>query len=149
MKNMDLTIRAYEAADMENLSAIWFDASRRAHAFIGETLLREQRTLIETVYLPSAETWVATRCGEPAGFVSLLDDIIGGLFVSPHHQGGGIGRKLVSHALKLKGQLRLEVYTANVQAYSFYQTLGFTEVSRRPVDDQGLPFENAQMIVKL
>ncbi|KSV70856.1 hypothetical protein N185_24675 [Sinorhizobium sp. GW3] len=145
---MDVMIRAYRAADLEELSAIWFEASITAHAFVGEARLREQRLLIETVYLPNAETWVAIRDGEPAGFVSLLDDFIGGLFVSPRHQGAGIGRLLVSHALQLKGQLRLEVYTANSQAYAFYENLGFEEQSRRSEDDEGLPFENAQMLLK-
>jgi ribosomal protein S18 acetylase RimI-like enzyme len=148
MKNMDVMIRAYRPADLEELSAIWFEASITAHAFVGEARLREQRLLIETVYLPKAETWVAIRGGEPAGFVSLLDDFIGGLFVSPRHQGAGIGRLLVSHALQLKGQLRLEVYTANTQAYAFYENLGFEEQSRRSEDDEGLPFENAQMLLK-
>ncbi|MBD9571687.1 GNAT family N-acetyltransferase [Ensifer sp. ENS08] len=148
MKKMDVMIRAYRAADLEELSAIWFEASITAHAFVGEARLREQRLLIETVYLPNAETWVAIRDGEPAGFVSLLDDFIGGLFVSPRHQGAGIGRLLVSHALQLKGQLRLEVYTANSQAYAFYENLGFEEQSRRSEDDEGLQFENAQMLLK-
>lgn len=148
MKDMDLVIRAYEAADMEKLSAIWFEASRQAHAFIGEASLRGQRELIETVYLPKAETWVAIRDGEPVGFVSLLEDFIGGLFVSPRCQGGGIGRRLVRHAAQLKGSLRLEVYTANEQALAFYRSLGFEELSRRPSDDQGLPFENVQMSLK-
>jgi len=148
MKKMGVMIRAYRAADLEELSAIWFEASITAHAFVGEARLREQRLLIETVYLPNAETWVAIRDGEPAGFVSLLDDFIGGLFVSPRHQGAGIGRLLVSHALQLKGQLRLEVYTANSQAYAFYENLGFEEQSRRSEDDEGLPFENAQMLLK-
>lgn len=148
MKDMDIAIRAYEAADLEKLSAMWFEASLIAHAFVGETSLREQRVLIETVYLPRAETWVAVRGGEPAGFISLIEDFIGGLFVSPSRQGGGIGRRLVRHAAQLKGSLRLEVYTANAQALAFYRSLGFEELSRRPSDDQGLPFENAQMLLK-
>lgn len=148
MKDMDLVIRAYEAADLEKLSTIWFEASLLAHAFIGEASLREQRVLIETVYLPSADTWVVTRDDEPAGFISLVEDFVGGLFVSPRHQGSGIGRRLIQHAAQLKGQLRLEVYTANTQALAFYEALGFEELSRRPDDDQGLPLENALMILK-
>lgn len=146
MKNMDLRIRAYEeATDLEKLSAIWFDASIRAHAFIGEMRLRKQRVAIETLYLPKAETWVACHRTEPVGFISLLDTFIGGLFVSPEQQGLGAGRSLVRHALRLKGELSLEVYTRNVQAYGFYKSLGFEEVSRRALDDEGLPFENAHM----
>jgi ribosomal protein S18 acetylase RimI-like enzyme len=55
---------------------------------------------------------------------------------------------LVRHAAQLKGSLRLEVYAANAQALAFYRSLGFEELSRRPSDDQGLPFENAQMLLK-
>ncbi len=118
MKNVEIRIRAYdEASDLPKLSAIWFEASMAAHAFLGEARLREQRVAIETIYLPQAETWVACHAGAPVGFISLLDTFIGGLFVAPDRQGLGIGRALIAHALDLKGELSLEVYTANVQAY--------------------------------
>lgn len=146
MNSADLTIRAYDrATDLEALSTIWFDASTSAHGFLGARRLQEQRHLIETLYLPSAETWVACHQGQAVGFISLLDHFVGGLFVSPRHQGLGAGRRLVAHALALKGELELEVYTRNLQAMSFYGRLGFTELSRRGHDDEGLPFENARM----
>jgi ribosomal protein S18 acetylase RimI-like enzyme len=149
MKRVETTIRAYEAStDLEKLSAIWFEASLLAHPFIGEERLREQRILIETKYLPDAETWVACRDDEPVGFVSLLGQFIGGLFVAPGQQGHGIGRTLVAHALELKGELVLEVYTSNGQALAFYQSLGFKEQSRRAEDDEGMPFENVQMLLR-
>lgn len=149
MKNMEIRIRACKAAtDLEKLSIIWFDASLLVHAFIGETRLHEQRTLIETQYLPNSETWVACQSDEPVGFISLMDNVIGGLFVAPSNHGRGVGRALVAHALKLKGELLLEVYTDNHQAYSFYQALGFSELSKRATDDEGLPFENVQMRLK-
>lgn len=149
MKNVDLFIRAYdEASDLQTLSAIWFDASLCAHPFIGEERLRQQHILVETVYLPKAETWVACHDGEPVGFISLLETFIGGLFVAPARQGLGAGRALVRHALALKGELSLEVYTANDQACRFYRSLGFEEIARRLVDDEGLPFENAHLRLK-
>ncbi len=145
MTNETITIRPFEAADTTKLSKIWLDASLLAHPFIGVTRLTEQRALIEDHYLPGAETWIASLGGEPAGFISLLDDFIGGLFVTPDRQGLGIGRRLVAHALALRGELSLEVYTANAQAMGFYKELGFAEVSRRPIDDEGYPFENARL----
>ncbi|WP_427792465.1 GNAT family N-acetyltransferase [Brevundimonas diminuta] len=132
---------------MKILSDIWLQASLRAHAFIGEQRLREQQILIKTQYLPDAETWVACRDGQPVGFISLIDSFIGALFIAPDQQGHGIGRAQTTHALALKGQLTLEVYTANTQAMRFYEALGFRERSRRPTDDEGLPFENAEMIL--
>lgn len=146
MKIENLSIRAYdEAKDLRALSAIWFEASRLAHAFIGERRLSEQRILIEEKYLPNAETWVACLDDAPVGFISLLDTFVGGLFVAPSRQGHGIGRALIAHALALRGELELEVYTGNAQAFGFYKSLGFIEQSRRATDDEGQPFENAHM----
>lgn len=145
MKNLEIQIRAYEASDLPCLSSIWHDASLQAHSFLGATRLQEQRALIETVYLPNSETWVACQTGKPVGFIGLLDTLIGGLFVDPKRQGSGVGRALVAHALKLKGELLLDVYADNKRAVAFYQRLGFEEMTRRVEDDEGLPFENIQM----
>ena len=105
----------------------------------------EQRSLVEDQYLPRAETWVATVMDQPVGFISLLDTFIGALFVSPDRQGLGVGSQLIAYALSLKGELTLEVYTYNQKALSFYIRLGFQELSRRSVDDEGYPFENARL----
>lgn len=149
MNTHDLLIRPFDgASDIEELSKIWFDASSKAHPFIGKRRLLEQRKLIEGEYLLKAETWVACCGGQAAGFISLLDTFVGGLFVAPEHQGLGIGRYLIAHALALKGELSLEVYTANTQAVRFYCSLGFVEMSRRDVDDFGYPFPNAALQLK-
>ncbi|RAI19975.1 GNAT family N-acetyltransferase [Afifella marina] len=141
----DVTIRAFDpAGDTETLSGIWLDASLLAHPFIGRARLLEQRRLIEEKYLPAAETWVACRSGEPAGFIALMENFIGGLFVAPAHQGQGIGARLIAHAFTCRDELTLEVYTENAGALRFYLAQGFEEVSRRPRDDEGFPFENAR-----
>ncbi len=145
MSPENLIIRPFEATDTTALSEIWFAASRIAHPFIGASRLTEQKLLIEEHYLPRAETWVALMHGQPVGFISLLDTFVGGLFVSPEQQGLGIGRRLATHALTLKGELTLEVYTENAQAMRFYRRLGFREISRRPFDDDGFPYENVRM----
>ena len=145
MAKHDVVIRPFQASDTKALSHIWFQASLIAHPFIGERRLLEQRSLIEDQYLPSTETWVAAVRDQPVGFISLLDTFIGGLFVSPDRQGLGIGSQLIAHALGLKGELSLEVYTNNQKALRFYSRLGFRELSRRTVDDEGFPYENARL----
>lgn len=141
MNNEPITIRAYEAADKPRLLDIWLRASLKAHDFLPPELVAEQKRLVGEVYLTKAETFVATRAGLPVGFIGLLDKHIGGLFVDPDRQGGGIGRLLVAHAMSLKGALDLEVYARNQAALGFYRRLGFVETGRRPTDDNGLPFE--------
>ncbi len=149
MENKDILIRPYDAeTDLETLSTIWFEASLKAHPFIGKSRLIEQRRLIEEEYLPKAETSVACLERKTVGFISLLGSYIGGLFIAPDRQGLGIGRKLITHALNRTGELSLEVYTANEQAVRFYSTLGFREVSRRDIDDFGFPFPNTTFHLK-
>ncbi|EBA06866.1 GNAT family N-acetyltransferase [Sagittula stellata] len=149
METNTLTIRPFDwARDLTTLSDIWFDASLKAHPFIGEPRLREQRKQIEDQYLPKAETWVACLDDKAVGFISLLGHFVGGIFVAPDCHRLGIGRRLIAHALDLKGELSLEVYTHNQQAVRFYDTLGFEEVSRRDKDDLGCPFPNITLHVK-
>lgn len=149
MKNANVAIRPFDAAtDLKILSNIWFEASLKAHPFIGEKRLTEQRKLIEEKYLPKAQTSVACLDGDAVGFISLLGCFIGGIFIAPERQGLGIGRTLIADAMARTGELSLEVYTENEQAVGFYRALGFQEVSRRAVDDFGFPFPNATLNMK-
>jgi ribosomal protein S18 acetylase RimI-like enzyme len=146
MNTRDIDLRRADLdRDIALLTQIWFEASCKAHGFLGEARLREQRQLIAEKYLPMAETWVACRNEQPLGFISLLDCFVGGIFIAPAEQGQGLGRRLIDHALAQKGELCLEVYARNIRALKFYTGLGFTEMSRRPVDDEGLPFETIRM----
>ncbi|MGY6708519.1 MAG: GNAT family N-acetyltransferase [Rhizobiaceae bacterium] len=137
----DITIRAYGPADKQRLLDIWHRASLEAHHFLPPELLAEHKQMVGEIYLAKAETLVAIRDFLPIGFIGLLGNHIGGLFVDPVHQGGGIGRLLLAHAMRLKGWLDLEVYARNEAALAFYRRLGFVETGRRPTDDNGLPFE--------
>lgn len=136
-----LAIRSYAPEDRDQLVDIWERASRVGHPFLSEQDLQEQKILVRGVYLPKAENWVALRNDQPVGFIGLLDDLIGGLFVEPAAHKLGVGRSLVEHARARKGMLHVEVYAKNLAALAFYQGLGFIEGSRRPLDDQGRKLE--------
>ena len=122
------------------LADIWHAASAVSHHFLPEHLLETQKKLVAEKYLPETETWVAVSGETPIGFIGLIDSFIGGLFVSPDCQGGGIGSSLLDHAFRLKGHLLLEVYAANHRALAFYRRHGFCGIKRRATDDNGLPF---------
>ena len=49
MTHTKVSIRPYQAADKAALSRIWLDASREAHAFLGEDRLQEQKNLVEEI----------------------------------------------------------------------------------------------------
>lgn len=133
-------IRPYRADDNAVLADIWHAASSVSHHFLPGDLLTAQKKLVAEKYLPETETWVAVSGETPIGFIGLIDSFIGGLFVSPDCQGGGIGSALLDHAFRLKGHLLLEVYAANHRALAFYRRHGFCGIRRRETDDNGLPF---------
>lgn len=136
-----LTIRPYRPEDdLTALVDIWDRASRRAHAFLGDERLSAQKHLLATQWLPAAETYVAVRDGQAVGFISLLGQTVGGLFVSPDHHRQGIGQRLIAHAVALRGALHLDVYADNAEARRFYAAVGFQQIGQSPQDREGLPF---------
>ncbi|HWD12798.1 MAG TPA: GNAT family N-acetyltransferase [Pseudochrobactrum sp.] len=133
-------IRPIRDEDTETLVTIWLEASRFAHGFLGEERLQLQSEQVRDIYLKQAENWVILEDGRPAGFIGLLDQFIGGLFIDPQIHGKGLGRQLLDHSLQLKKSLELEVYALNTQAHSFYLRNQFIETARQPTDAEGLPF---------
>ena len=72
-------IRRYIPADRDATLAIWLEASRVGHGFLGEAELQKQKALVRDHYLDASETWLALDGDTPLGFIGLLDAFIGGL----------------------------------------------------------------------
>lgn len=126
MARRAVALRRYQAGDNKALSDIWLRASARAHSFFTPEQLAEQRKRVSEVYLPNAETWVACEGAGLLGLIGLIDDFIGGLFVDPQHQGSGVGRTLVNHAMKLGESPILEVYARSSRGPGLLRTVGFS-----------------------
>lgn len=54
-----LKIRRYIPADRDATLAIWLEASRVGHGFLGEAELQKQKALVRDHYLDASETWLA------------------------------------------------------------------------------------------
>jgi putative acetyltransferase len=81
------------------------------------------------------------RADVPIGFMGLAGHDIAALFLEPARRGQGGGRQLVAHAQEIwGGDLTVDVNEENPAAIGFYEALGFTVVSRSPLDDNGRPF---------
>lgn len=91
---------------------------------------RERRDIAEK-YLPVAETYVYERDGVVVGFISLLGNEVGGLFVTPKCHGQGIGRALMDWARGTRDHLELDVFEANEIGRAFYEAYGFGIVGER------------------
>ena len=118
-------IRKFEQEDTEDVVASWRSASELAHPFLSQTFLEKEAHDVRNDYLALAETWVCEVDGRVVGFIAMIENIIGGLFIDPHYHGRGLGRALVDKALAEKGPLEVEVFRDNVIGRRFYQAYGF------------------------
>lgn len=128
-------IREYQARDLNDLLEVWYRASLIAHPFLDESFLSQERNNIAAVYMPMAETWVYVSEGHVVGFIALIGDEVGALFVDPAVQGQGIGRALMDYASALRPALELDVFEANRIGRRFYDRYGF-ELVRAHVHEQ-------------
>ena len=131
-------IRPYVAADLQSLLDVWYEASLIAHAFLPEEFLATEREDIAGVWMPVAETIVYEDDGQVVGFLSLVGNEVGAIFVHPEHQGRGVGRALMDRARAARPYLELDVFEANTIGRRFYDAYGFTFIRRHVHDETGL-----------
>jgi putative acetyltransferase len=132
-------IRPYEAGDLHAVVDVWRAASLVATPFLSAAFLDEEERQIRDAWMARAESWVYEDGGRVSGFVSLVGDEVGGLFVHPGAQGRGIGRALMDHAVALRGRLTLEVFERNGSGRGFYARYGFREIGRNVHEATGQP----------
>jgi putative acetyltransferase len=130
-------IRKYQPTDCEDLLHVWARASAVAHPFLSQEFLEQERHNIPSVYLPNAETWVWEAGGRVVGFLSLLGNEVGAVFVDPEFHRAGIGRALMERARDLRGELEVEVFEKNPLGRAFYAKLGFQFLRRQIHDPTG------------
>jgi putative acetyltransferase len=121
-----MIIRKFEYSDTEEIIEIWYSVSVVAHSFIPREMWESHKDELRDKYLPIAETWVAEENSDLIGFISLLGNYIGALFIIPKEQGKGIGTKLIEQARQEKEHLNVGVYSKNIAARRFYKKNGFT-----------------------
>ena len=80
-------IRAYEQADVDEVIRVWLASTIPGQSFLPEEHWRAEEREVREELMPVAETWVVEEAGELVAFMSLLGNMIGGLFTHPDHQG--------------------------------------------------------------
>ena len=118
-------VRKYEDKDCEALIEVWFAASKVATPFLSDEFLAQERNNIRTVWLSTAQTWVCEADDNVVGFISLIGDEVGAIFVHPESQRRGNGRALMDHAANLRDCLHLDVFEENAIGRRFYDRYGF------------------------
>ena len=134
---MQRIVREYEPADLDGVMSAWESASKVAHPFLKEAFLEQERYNIPNLYLPNAETWVMEEDGTVIGFIALLGNEVGAIFVESAHHGTGAGRALMDKAVELRGNIELEVFKANAVGRAFYDRYGFAPILERMHEETG------------
>lgn len=132
-------IRPYSDDDLGDLLEAWYQASLVAHSFLSDQFLANERREIAERWLPIAETRVYEHQGKVVGFISMLGNEVGAIFVHPLHQRHGIGRALMDHVRESRPYLELGVFEENEAGRRFYDRYGFELVGRTMNEEAGHP----------
>ncbi len=118
-------IRKFQQTDIDQVISIWLEASITAHVFIESAFWKSKVKDMREIYIPSGETYVFEEEEIIKGFVSMNNDTIAAIFVSPNYQGISIGTQLMTKSKEIREKLNLAVYTENHKSIEFYKKCGF------------------------
>ena len=128
---MTHSIRQYSEADINGVLSSWENASKIAHPFLKEDFQAQVRNDIPELYLPNADTWVVEVDNQVAGFIALIGNEIGAIFLQPEHHGKKIGKLMMDKAKELHGDLEVEVFEKNSIGRKFYSQYGFELIEEK------------------
>lgn len=134
-----MPIRPYAEADLDAVLEIWHQASLIAHAFLPPEFFETERLEIANRWLPVADTIIHESEAGIEGFLALIDNEVGAIFVRPEVQGHGVGRSLMDAAARTRPYLEVGVFEANPIGRRFYDAYGFEFVARQVCEVTGEP----------
>jgi putative acetyltransferase len=117
--------RQYIESDLEAVLSSWESATRLAHPFMTDEFLAQERKNTAEIYLPNTDTWVIEIDEEVIGFIALMGNEVGAIFIQPEHHGNGAGQVLMDKAREIHGDLEVEVFSENTIGRKFYLKYGF------------------------
>jgi ribosomal protein S18 acetylase RimI-like enzyme len=151
VSNDTLTIRDYDAGDLEKIQDIAKTGHRHSHFFQEPRFGFEQTQNLFSHWLEKCANgageriWVAERDGEVLGFSSILLSnalqpyinkrigVIDFIVVGPNAQGLGVGKSLLQYSLQWfqdrVDDVELRTMADNLQAIRFYESHGFRALS--------------------
>lgn len=118
-------IREYEESDIEELLQVWYASSSMAHPFLGLKFMEKEKMNVREIYIPNTKTRVFANEDGLDGFISMMENEVGAIFVRPEKQGQGIGKRLMDFVSQFHDDMEVEVFKDNKTAKAFYEKYGF------------------------
>jgi len=122
---MKSKIRQYKKQDLDAVLLTWESATRLAHPFMTDEFIVQERINVAEIYMPNTDTWVIEINDRVEGFIALMGNEVGAIFLQPDCHGKGIGKALMDKAQELHGDLEVEVFKENSIGRKFYDRYGF------------------------
>lgn len=120
---------------------IWESSVRATHQFLPEAEIASIRAYVPKALLRVPHLLVAeTSAGMPVGFMGIAGSRLEMLFLAPEQRGRGLGRRLLTHGIRVYGVRELTVNEQNPQAVGFYAHMGFVPYKRTDHDEEGRPY---------
>lgn len=131
-------IRKFERGDLDRVMQIWLNTNLEAHDFVREEYWKGNYEAVKEMLL-QAEIYVYEdeNAHKVQGFIGLVENYIGGIFVESGARSRGIGGQLLRYVKEFKTCLTLEVYQKNERAVRFYQREAFLIQSEEIEPDTG------------
>jgi putative acetyltransferase len=121
-------IRKYEEKDVEDLLEVWYKSSSLAHPFLETSFMEKEKKNIREIYIPNTKTWVFASQDRLDGFISMMGNEVGAIFVRPEKHGLGIGKNLMDYVSQFHEELEVEVFKENKIGRAFYDRYGFKTI---------------------
>ncbi|WP_239249408.1 GNAT family N-acetyltransferase [Candidatus Nitrotoga sp. M5] len=126
-----MQIRQYKDSDLDAVLSSWETATRLAHPFMTDEFIAQERINVAEVYMPNTDTWVVVINGNIEGFIALMGNEVGAIFLQPKYHGKGVGKALMDKAQELHGDLEVEVFKENSIGLKFYSKYGFEQLEEK------------------
>ena len=126
-----MKIRQYENSDLDAVLSSWETATRLANPFMTDEFIDQERINVADVYMPNTDTWVVDIDGNIEGFIALMGNEVGAIFLQPKYHGKGAGKALMDKAQELHGDLEVEVFKENSMGRRFYSRYGFDLIEEK------------------
>jgi putative acetyltransferase len=126
-----MKIRQYENSDLEAVLSAWERATRLAHPFMTEEFIAQERINTAEIYFPNTDTWVIGTDDQVIGFIALMGNEVGAIFLQPEYHGQGAGKALMDKAQEIHGDLEVEVFKENYIGREFYSRYGFNQLEEK------------------
>ncbi len=98
---------------------------------MADEFIAQERINVAEKYMPNTDTWVAELEGEVKGFIALMGNEVGAIFIQPELHGQGLGKALMDKAQELHGDLEVEVFKENSIGRNFYSRYGFESIEEK------------------